>query len=200
MRVFENDIMIGSPVEIVFDAWADFESVPKWFRDVVEVHRSGRDTARWLAVASDGERLRWESVTENFEPDKRIFWRSFRGDVYIECEAIFREEDVDKTRLRLSFCYDAPAELTAAADEIFHRSRMRANLDDFRRWIESRPASRARRDSARSIGPESDDEARRRKETSAPSPEERGKPAGEFLRRGVDRLLDRPKERWRRPL
>lgn len=198
MRAFEHDIEIGSPIEIVFDAWADFESVPRWFRDVVEVRRSGRGTARWIILLRNGERLVWESVTEKFEPDKRIFWRSFRGDVYIECEATFREEEARKTRLRLFFSYDAPEELMAAADEIF--SRMKQNLEDFRRWVESQRNSRLR-GHEEGFGLPPDEEVRLRKGAPAQASEEgREKTAKDFLRRGVDRLLDRPKERWRRPL
>ncbi len=109
MQRTEKIIEIDAPVERVFDLFSDFESFPRWMRNIKEVRYSGRHYTRWKADAPLGSSVEWEAETTHFEPDQRIAWRSVRGDVETEGEVIFQETERGTTILRVMLSYNPPA-------------------------------------------------------------------------------------------
>jgi uncharacterized protein YndB with AHSA1/START domain len=109
MQVTEKVIEIDAPVERVFDLFSDFESFPRWMRNIKEVRYTGRRYTRWKADAPLGSSVEWEAETTHFEPDHRIAWRTVRGDVDTSGEVIFEETARGTTRLRVVLGYDPPA-------------------------------------------------------------------------------------------
>jgi uncharacterized protein YndB with AHSA1/START domain len=109
MQRTEKIIEIDAPVERVFDLFSDFESFPRWMRNIKEVRYTGRRYTRWTADAPLGSSVEWEAETTRFEPDRRIAWRTVRGDVDTSGEVIFEETGRGTTRLRVVLGYDPPA-------------------------------------------------------------------------------------------
>src|SRR5918911_4068321 len=109
MRRTEKFIEVNAPVEVVFDLYSDFESFPRWMQHVREVRRTGRRYTRWRADAPLGMDIEWEAETTRFEPDRRIAWRSVRGDVETDGEVVFSEIDPEATRMRVVLGYALPA-------------------------------------------------------------------------------------------
>lgn len=109
MHITEKRIEIKAPVERVFDFFSDFESFPRWMKNIKEVRYTGRRFTRWTAEAPLGTEVEWESETTHFEPDHRIAWRSVRGDVDTEGEVIFEETRRGTTLMRVVLGYALPA-------------------------------------------------------------------------------------------
>lgn len=109
MQRAEKVIEIDAPLERVFDLFSDFESFPRWMRNIKEVRYTGRRLSRWTAAAPLGTTIEWEAETTLFEPDHRIVWRSVRGDVYTEGEVVFEETRRGTTMMRVVIGYDPPA-------------------------------------------------------------------------------------------
>lgn len=105
----EKMIEVDAPVERVFDLFSDFESFPRWMKNIREVRRTGRRMTRWSANAPLGTSVEWEAEVTSFEPDRRIAWRSVRGDVETEGEVIFEETRRGTTMMRVMLGYDPPA-------------------------------------------------------------------------------------------
>jgi uncharacterized membrane protein len=106
MRYSERSIEIDAPVERVFDLFSDFESFPRWMQNLAEVRQLGLQHTHWVVDLPYGGSAEWEAVLTAFEPDHRVAWRSVRGDVRTECEAIFEQTRSGSTLLRVLLGYD----------------------------------------------------------------------------------------------
>jgi uncharacterized membrane protein len=109
MERTEKAIEINAPVQMVFDLYSDFENFPKWMKHIKEVRRTGENFTRWTADAPLGINVEWEAETTALEPNRRIAWRTVRGDVEMEGEVTFEEAGRDKTRMHLTLGYKPPA-------------------------------------------------------------------------------------------
>lgn len=109
MQRTEKFVEVNAPVEVVFDLYSDFESFPRWMKSVREVRRTGRRYTRWTADAPFGMDVEWEAETTRFEPNRKIAWRTVRGDVRMEGEVIFQETRRGTTLVRVRVGYDPPA-------------------------------------------------------------------------------------------
>ncbi|HEX8072985.1 MAG TPA: SRPBCC family protein [Pyrinomonadaceae bacterium] len=149
MHRVERVIEIDAPVERVFELFSDFESFPRWMRHVREVHRSGRRYTRWRADTPLGMDIEWEAETTIFEPDRRIAWRSVRGDVETDGEVVFSELAPRRTRLRIVLGYAPPAgRLGDAFARLLGRDpaeELREDLQRFKRLAERADGGRGRR-------------------------------------------------------
>jgi uncharacterized protein YndB with AHSA1/START domain len=105
----EKFIEVNAPVEVVFDLYSDFESFPRWMKSVREVRRTGRRYTHWTADAPFGMDVEWEAETTRFEPNRKIAWRSVRGDIQMEGEVTFQETRRGTTLMRVRVGYDPPA-------------------------------------------------------------------------------------------
>ena len=155
MQRTEKVIEIDAPVERVFDFFSDFESFPRWMRNIKEVRHTGRRYTRWTADAPFGSSVEWEAETTSFEPDHRIAWRSVRGDVYTEGEVLFKETRRGTTRLRIVLGYDPPAgRLGALVASLFGKDPEQQLEEDLERFAEVVEGSRRRVRRARYNGRE----------------------------------------------
>ncbi|MGB7923196.1 MAG: SRPBCC family protein [Pyrinomonadaceae bacterium] len=159
MQRTEKTIEIDAPVERVFDLFSDFESFPRWMRNIKEVRYTGRRYTRWTADAPLGSSVEWEAETTHFEPDHRIAWRTVRGDVDTSGEVIFEETRRGTTRMRVVLGYDPPAgRLGALVASLFGKNpetQLEEDLERFAAVVEGRRAPRRA----------SSDGLRRRRET-----------------------------------
>ncbi|HEX8143476.1 MAG TPA: SRPBCC family protein [Pyrinomonadaceae bacterium] len=146
MQRTEKVIEINAPVERVFDLFSDFESFPRWMSHIKEVRYTGRRYTRWTAEAPLGSSVEWEAETTRFEPDRRIAWRSVRGDIETEGEVIFQETSRGTTLVRVMLGYDPPAgRLGALVARLFGTNpeeQLEEDLERFAEVVEARRRGR----------------------------------------------------------
>ena len=172
MRRVEKAVGIGAPVEVVFDLFSDFENLPRWMEHIREVRRTGRRYTRWRADAPAGMEIEWEAETTVFEPDRRIAWRSVRGDIETDGEVVFTALGPDETEMRVVLGYDPPGgRLGAAFARLLGQDPERQLAEDLERF---------RRIAERRAGAGRGEEDARGRERDA-----------------VRRESSRPRERWR---
>src|SRR5215471_16995579 len=73
----EKSINIGRPMQEVFDAWSNFERLPKSIGFIERIERAG-DTLRWR-VNIDGRQFRWDAQITRVVPGQSIGWKSLNG-------------------------------------------------------------------------------------------------------------------------
>lgn len=73
----EKSIQIGRPVEEVFEAWTDWERLPRLTDNTTEIRHYG-DRTHWR-VEVNGQWLEWDALTEQRIPNQAIAWKSIRG-------------------------------------------------------------------------------------------------------------------------
>lgn len=108
MERFEREIEIEAPVERVFDMLGDFENYPRWMEGVREVRRADRRRTHWVVETALDTDVEWDAETVVYAPDHRIAWRTVRGDVHADGEAILTEMRPGSTHLRFMIGYDTP--------------------------------------------------------------------------------------------
>ena len=108
MERTEKTIEVNAPVEAVFELYSDFEKFPEWMKSIKEVRRSGERMTRWTAEAPLMD-VEWEAETTAFEPNRRLAWRTVRGDVQMEGEVTFEDAGNGTTRMHFSLNYEPPA-------------------------------------------------------------------------------------------
>jgi len=223
MRRYERFVEIDAPVERVFDLFADFEAAPRWAGGLRDVRRTGRRTFLWVAETALDIDVEWEAEVVVLAPDRRIVWRSVGGDVRADCEAVFSVTPEGTTLVRVVRGYATPGGRTGRdVARFFGRhperqleedlARLRRLAERSRRMGDSpyenerrggrsaqgdraprraRPHAEAR--SRRALTPRERQREREREWEERRSVEQR-RAAGWYLRRGVDRLLERPPE------
>ena len=73
----QKSIQIGRPIEEVFRAWANLETVPRMSHTVRDVRRQG-NRSHWV-VNFDGKQFEWDAQIEQFIPNQAIGWKSVTG-------------------------------------------------------------------------------------------------------------------------
>jgi uncharacterized protein YndB with AHSA1/START domain len=173
MQRTEKIIEIDAPVERVFDLFSDFESFPRWMRNIKDVRYTGRRYSRWKAEAPLGTSVEWEAETTHFEPDHKIAWRTVRGDVDVEGEVIFEETRRGTTRLRVVLGYDPPTgRLGALVASLFGKNPERQLEEDLERFADVVEGRRESRGIAY--------DGRGRREMGVPARRERGRAADDY--------------------
>jgi uncharacterized membrane protein len=141
MAEIEASVEVGVDVRTAYNQWTQFESFPQFMSDVQSVAQLDERHVHWTAEI--GGRLReWDAEIVAQIPDERIAWRSLAGtpnDGEVSFQPLSGLDEPPLTRVTLKMIYD-PNDWVAAAGEALGLAnrRARANLDDFKRFIEDR--------------------------------------------------------------
>lgn len=108
MERLEKELEINAPVSTVFELYSDFEKFPEWMKSLKEVRRIDDRYTKWTANAPLMS-VEWEAETTAFEINRRIAWRTVRGDVEMDGDVTFEETKDGRTRMHLSLGYEPPA-------------------------------------------------------------------------------------------
>lgn len=108
MERMEKVIEINAPIGVVFGLYSDFERFPEWMKSLKEVRRVDDRYTKWTANAPLMS-VEWEAETTAFEPERRIAWKTVRGDVEMDGDVTFEETESGTTRMHISLGYEPPA-------------------------------------------------------------------------------------------
>jgi uncharacterized protein YndB with AHSA1/START domain len=148
MERVERFVEIDAPVEVVFDRLSDFESFPRWMRNIREVRRVGRRVTRWVSeTAVPDVYAEWEAELSVYEPDHRLVWRSVRGDIHADGEAVISETPEGTTLLHVVLGFGTPLGRSGAQAARFFGvqpgRQLEEDLERFRRLTERGGRGRA---------------------------------------------------------
>jgi uncharacterized membrane protein len=148
MERTEKSVEIKAPVNIVFELYSDFEKFPEWMEHIKEVRQTEPRFTRWAADAPLGINVEWEAETTEFEPNRKIAWRTVRGDVEMEGEVTFEETERGTTMVHLALSYKPPAgHLGTLLAKFFGNDPEKQMDEDLQRFVklaESRAKKRGR--------------------------------------------------------
>ncbi|HZI18666.1 MAG TPA: SRPBCC family protein [Pyrinomonadaceae bacterium] len=162
MLRYESFIEVDAPVELVFDMLADFEAYPSWMGGVRDVRRTGARTTHWVAETALDVDVEWDAETTVFNPDRRIVWRAFRGDIHADGEAVLAQTERGTTVLHYVLGYDTPAGRSGErAAQFFGEHplrRLERDLARFRRLAERKAGRQDGRPGTVSVAPRTSSE------------------------------------------
>ena len=140
MQRFEAFVEVDAPVERVFDLFSDFESFPRWMGGVRGVRRRGRRLTHWVAETALDLDVEWDAEVTVFEPDHRLVWRSVRGDIHADGEAVISETPEGTTQLHVVLGFGTPLGRSGAQAARFFGvqpgRQLEEDLERFRRLAE----------------------------------------------------------------
>jgi uncharacterized membrane protein len=70
---------VYAPIDLVYQAWHNFENFPRFMSNVEEVRVVGGGRSHWKAKAALGAHAEWDAEITLDEPNRAIGWRSIRG-------------------------------------------------------------------------------------------------------------------------
>jgi len=70
---------VNAPVNLVYQAWHNFENFPHFMSNVEEVRVVGGGRSHWKAKAALGSHAEWDAEITLDEPNRAIGWRSING-------------------------------------------------------------------------------------------------------------------------
>src|SRR3954465_3122775 len=73
----EKSIQIGHPVDEVFNAWVDWDRLPRAADNVCEIRNFG-DRTHW-PINVGGQTIEWDAITVQYIENQAIGWKSING-------------------------------------------------------------------------------------------------------------------------
>ena len=76
-----TSVIVQAVPKKLYEMWRDVEAAPTWHERITEVRATGSNTYHWVMRDEPGEKvLEWDFEILADEPEKRIAWRSLRGE------------------------------------------------------------------------------------------------------------------------
>jgi uncharacterized membrane protein len=137
MPRFEDSIDVHVPVRTAYDQWTQFEDFPRFMDGVEEVRQLDDKTLAWTAKIL-GQTKRWKAEITDQTPDTRVAWKSIEGEKNAGA-VLFEPLEPDAARITLRLDADPEGLLeTAGANLGFLERQVKADLENFKEFIESR--------------------------------------------------------------
>jgi len=134
-----KNIIVKAPLHDVYEAWADFETFPRFMQNIRSVAKTGERTSRWLMEGPFHMRLEWDAETTRLEPNKRIAWSSTSGDIKTSGQVTFNALPDGQVEVTVMLKYVPPAGI---AGDLFARlvndpqAMLESDLRNFKQYIE----------------------------------------------------------------
>ncbi len=141
VQITESVIVKGSAGEI-FDMWSDLEMLPSIIQDLKEVSKIDELTSHWVVKGPFGKDYQWIAEITRFDEDRRIGWRTLKGDIKTSGQVTFTDLPDNETELTVTMQYVPPAgKVGAAVSKIVEnpRNKIVEGLRDFKAYAEDMP-------------------------------------------------------------
>jgi len=73
-----KSITVNRPASELYNAWRNFEGLPRFMRHLVSVTSQG-NRSHWVAHGPAGTTVEWDAEIHNEDPNRLIAWRSVEG-------------------------------------------------------------------------------------------------------------------------
>jgi uncharacterized membrane protein len=137
-------IIVGAPLQEVYEAWADFERFPRFMEKVKSVKKTGDRLSPWEVEGPLGKSIEWDAETTLVEPNKRLGWRSLEGSAIATSGMVtFTELGTGQTQITLTMQWSVPASKGGdTLAEIFAQpeKRLEKDLLNFKSYVEEMKA------------------------------------------------------------
>jgi uncharacterized membrane protein len=116
-----RSIRVDSSVDVnrcasdLYYLWRDLENLPAFMSHLLSVKEIGTCQSHWIAKGPAGTTVQWDAQIVNDVPDKLIAWETVEGSSVDHAGSVhFDAIDDCRTRLRVTFRYDPPAQKMGA--------------------------------------------------------------------------------------
>lgn len=103
-QIMKNIIIKGSPGDI-YPMWADFETFPRFMKNVIAVSRLDEQRSEWIVKAAMSKRLKWEARLTDLQRNRRIAWSTVSGDIKTSGQVTFHQLENNETQVTVHMQY-----------------------------------------------------------------------------------------------
>ena len=125
----------------VYDAWRDFESLPRYLGHVLAIEDLGDRRTRWTVAGPGGREIEWTAELTADEPGSRIAWQSVEPkDVDQRGEILFADAPAGRgTEIKVRMSYGGTRFRTIMAALTGHApaQAIDGDLRRFKAWMET---------------------------------------------------------------
>ncbi|MFL5548079.1 MAG: SRPBCC family protein [Gemmatimonadales bacterium] len=106
----EKTLLVGAPVDRVWELWSNFESFPRFMAHLREVRKIEEGRSHWVAVGPAGVPVEWEAIVTDWVPGQFIGWRSVESSpVETSGQVRLRPVSDRETQIDVQLTYTPPA-------------------------------------------------------------------------------------------
>jgi uncharacterized membrane protein len=106
----QKTVVVGAPIEQVWELWSNFEQFPRFMSHLREVRRIDEKRSHWVATGPAGIPVEWDAVITEWVPNEVIAWRSVEGSTVQAAGRVrFRPTPVGNTEIDVHMSYNPPA-------------------------------------------------------------------------------------------
>lgn len=134
-----RSIIVGAPVQEVFNLWENFENFPYFMQNIKSVRKTGFNTSHWVMQGPLGKDIEWNAETTLNEPPTRIGWNSINGDLKTSGQVTFTDLNNGQTQITVMLKYIPPAGLAGdAVAKLFGNpeKKLEEDLANFKIYLE----------------------------------------------------------------
>lgn len=135
-----RSIIVKADAQTVYNAWADFETFPRFMQHIESVQKTGPRTSHWVMAGPLGRKIAWDADTTRLEENKRIAWNSKDGSsLTTSGEALFNALPRGETEITVTLQYVPPAGLAGEiVSELFSNpgKMLEQDLRNFKAYVE----------------------------------------------------------------
>jgi uncharacterized membrane protein len=103
----QKTIHVGAPPEAVYEAWTNWENLPRFMSHVQEVRDLGDGRTHWIVSGPVGTRLEWDARLTRHERPHLLAWRTEPDSLVQHVGSVQFEPFADGTRVTVRMAYDA---------------------------------------------------------------------------------------------
>jgi uncharacterized membrane protein len=129
MSSVEQHIDVSVPLTVAYDAWAQFEGLPRFLEGVDEIRQLDDTHLQWRA-SFDGASAEWACEIVEQRPEERIAWRSTSG---VTHGGVLTFHRLDEQETRVMVMAEVETDSAAAVEGL-----VRDALNCFKSTIERR--------------------------------------------------------------
>ena len=129
------------PRNEVYDAWRDFESLPRYLGHVLSIEDLGDNRSRWTVRGPMDTEVQWTAEITDDEPGSKIAWRSVEpADLDQRGEILFQDAPAGRgteVRVRMSYGGSRFRTVMAALTGDSPAQAIDGDLRRFKAWLEA---------------------------------------------------------------
>ncbi len=114
--ILQRSIIVGAPVEEVYDFWKDLDNYPCFMSFVQKVQVNDTGGLRWTVAGPAGLTLDWDAELKALLPNQIISWKSLpKAKIRQEGRVRFTSLSHGRTRVEIYMSYASPAGVVGLA-------------------------------------------------------------------------------------
>jgi uncharacterized membrane protein len=139
MAKIEDAIEVQVPVQQAYNQWTQFEDFPRFMDGIQSVQQLDDTHVQWVAEIR-GESRQWTTEITEQQPDKKVAWKTIKGEVKNDGVVTFEPMGDAQTRVNVQMDVESDSTAENVAGDLLGvvKSQVRGDLERFKQLIETR--------------------------------------------------------------